>query len=87
MRRLICVCVVLIVGQALRAQTPLKTQAWHAVAGQIAVPTSSPSGTPVTVTMQAPGVDLTGAHITWETLGREPAFGQTFGALAEHWLE
>src|SRR5438093_5329273 len=25
MRRLICVCVVLIVGQALRAQTPLKT--------------------------------------------------------------
>jgi hypothetical protein len=64
----------------LAAQSPLKTQAWKAPANAtITVPTTvAPVGAPVTVSLQAPGLDLSGARITWEARDQEPAFGQTF---------
>jgi hypothetical protein len=61
------------------AQTPVRNQAWKPAAGQINVPSGiAPVGSPVTVSMQASGIDLTGARITWEARDQEPAMGQTF---------
>lgn len=59
------------------AQTSLKTQPWRAVQGTINVPSGAITG-PVTFSLQAPGVDLSTARITWETRDGEPAMGQTF---------
>ena len=76
----------------LAAQTPLGTQAWRAMPAQIIVPPGiTPVGSNVTVSMQAPGLDLTTARITWEANGQQPAFGQTF-TFAPHdngpqWVE
>jgi Glycosyl hydrolase family 9/Cellulase N-terminal ig-like domain len=61
----------------LAAQTSLKSQPWKSVQGQINVPSGTQSG-PITFTLQAPGVDLTGARITWETRDGEPCMGSTF---------
>ena len=61
----------------LAAQTSLKTQSWHSVAGTISAPTGVvPTGTPVSLTMTAPGIDLSNARITWEGREFEPAFAQ-----------
>jgi hypothetical protein len=61
----------------LAAQTSLKTQPWHSVAGSIAAPTGVvPTGTPVTLTMSAPGLDLSSARIAWEGRDQEPSFAQ-----------
>ena len=63
----------------LAAQTSLRAQPWQAVSAQIVVPPGIvPVGSNVTVSMQAPGLDLTGARITWEAHNQQPAFGQTF---------
>jgi hypothetical protein len=70
----------------LAAQTSLASQPWQAVPAQITVPSGVvPLGSNVTVTMQAPGLDLTTARITWEAnaVGTSqsyqiPSFGQTF---------
>jgi hypothetical protein len=63
----------------LAAQTSLGTQAWQAVPATITVPSGvTPVGSNVTVSMQAPGLDLTTARITWEANGQQPTFGQTF---------
>jgi hypothetical protein len=70
----------------LAAQTSLQTQAWQAVPAQLVVPSGVvPLGSNVTITMQAPGLDLTTARITWEAnaigstqASQIPAFGQTF---------
>jgi hypothetical protein len=70
----------------LAAQTSLQTQAWQAVPAQLMVPSGVvPLGSNVTVTMQAPGLDLTTARITWEANAcgsaqatQIPAFGQSF---------
>ena len=70
----------------LAAQTSLQTQAWQAVPAQLMVPSGVvPLGSNVTFTMQAPGLDLTTARITWEAnacgsaqASQIPAFGQTF---------
>jgi len=60
-------------------QTPTGSQSWKSVAGQITVPvTVTPVGSPVTISLQAPGLDLSGARITWEARDQEPAFGPTF---------
>jgi hypothetical protein len=63
----------------LAAQTSLRSQPWRPVAGQISLPSGGLQvGVPSTVSLQAPGIDLTGARITWELQGTEPCFGQTF---------
>jgi hypothetical protein len=62
----------------LAAQTGLKTQPWTPVAGQISVPSSASVGQPVTLTISAPGIDLTSARITWEGNGQDPIFGPSF---------
>ncbi len=62
----------------LAAQTSLKTQPWKSVSAQITVPTSvAPVGSPVTLTMQAPGLDLSGARIAWDARDQDSAFGQS----------
>lgn len=64
----------------LAAQQPAyRTQAWKAVTAQITVPTSVvPVGSNLTVSLQAPGLDLTSARITWEARDQQPVFGPTF---------
>jgi len=64
----------------LAAQTAYKTQAWKAPgSATITVPTSVvPVGSSVTATLQVPGMDLSGARVTWEARDQEPAFGSTF---------
>ena len=62
----------------LAAQGPYQTQPWQAPANaQInrAHLDRARSAQPVTVSLQAPGMDLTGARITWEARDQEPAFG------------
>jgi hypothetical protein len=76
----------------LAAQTSLATQPWQAVPAQITVPSGvTPVGSNVTVSMQATGLDLTTARITWEANGQQPAFGQTFtfapGDNGPQWVE
>jgi len=63
----------------LASQTSVASQAWKAVPAQIIVPTTiAPIGSNVTVSLQASGLDLTGARITWEARDQQPTFGQTF---------
>jgi hypothetical protein len=64
----------------LAAQTSAKSQTWKAPANaQIVVPTSVvPVGSPLTVSLKVPGLDLSSALITWEARDQEPAFGSTF---------
>lgn len=63
----------------LAAKTSLKSQSWQAVQGQIQLPSSVvPVGTNVTLSMSAPGIDLSGARITWEARDQEPAYGDSF---------
>jgi hypothetical protein len=76
----------------LAAQTPLKTQPWQAVPAQITVPSGvTPVGSNVTLSMQAPGLDLTTARITWEANGQQPTLGQSFtfapGNNGPQWVE
>ena len=64
----------------LAAQTAYRTQAWQAPGNaSITVPSATvPVGQAITVSLQAPGLDLSPARITWEARDQEPAFGQTF---------
>lgn len=60
----------------LAAATPAATQPWNSNASTINAPTADVTvGTPVTVTLSSPGMDLNGARIVWETGDVEPAFG------------
>ncbi len=61
------------------AQSGLKNQAWKSATGTISVPTSiAIVGSPVTVSLQASGIDLSNARITWEARDQEPAMGATY---------
>src|SRR5260370_30253953 len=63
----------------LAAQTSLKTQTWTYAAAQIQSPAGAPlQGSPVTVSLQVPGMDLNGARIVWEAQGADPAYGTSF---------
>jgi hypothetical protein len=63
----------------LAALTPLKTQPWSPPTAQIlGLPAQLTTGTPVTATLQVPGMDLNGARILWEANGHEPAYGETY---------
>jgi hypothetical protein len=63
----------------LASQTAAASQAWKSVPGQIVAPANVvPVGSPVTVSLQVPGIDLSGARIVWEARDQEPVFGSTF---------
>src|SRR5207249_1031997 len=63
----------------LAAQTSLKTQAWTFATAQLQSPTNAPlQGSPVTVSLQVPGLDLSGARIVWEAQGAQPAYGASY---------
>jgi hypothetical protein len=76
----------------LAALSPLKSQAWKPVAGTIkGIPATVSVGTPVTVSLDAPGMDLDGARIIWEAKGVSPAYGETYtftpGGYGAQWVE
>src|SRR5262249_54853758 len=58
----------------LAAQTPLKTQAWHSASASVVNLGTGADGR-ITLGMSAPGMDLSGARLTWDIVNREPAFG------------
>ncbi len=60
----------------LMAQTPLKTQPWKPVTGQITGLAADATG-PLTARLAAPGLDLSSARVVWEANAQEPAFGDT----------
>lgn len=74
------------------AQSSKKTQPWRPILGQI-VGLDQPitSGAPVTLSLSAPGLDLSTAQVLWEVRFLEPFFGNP-ASLApkfsgEHWIE
>jgi hypothetical protein len=63
----------------LASQTSSESGAWTAPAATIAVPsTVAPLNAPTTLSVQVPGMDLTGARIVWEGRDQQPAFGSTY---------
>jgi len=56
----------------------LKSQAWKAPTGQITVTPVDPTTGTVKFSLTAPGVDLTGAKVVWETRDAFPMMGDTF---------
>jgi Bacterial Ig domain len=59
--------------------TTTSRQAWTSVDAQIVAPTNTvPVGAPLTVTLQVPGMDISGARVVWEARDQEPAYGSTF---------
>lgn len=76
----------------LMARTPLKTQPWKSADASIAgVAPTVPAGTRIEAKLDAPGLDLDGARIVWETLNQQPVFGRTFSftptARGDSWIE
>jgi len=74
----------------LMAQTPLKSQPWKPVSGQIACNPETAGGNYI-AKVTAPGIDLSSARIVWEAKGRQPVIGQTFSFVPERigstWIE
>ncbi len=63
----------------LASLTSSETGAWTAPAATITVPSSvAPLNSPSTLSVQVPGMDLTGARIVWEGRDQQPAFGSTY---------
>ena len=63
----------------LAARTASAKPAWKSAPAQIAVPTTvARLDTPLTLTVQVPGLDLAGARIVWEARDQQPVFGSTF---------
>jgi hypothetical protein len=63
----------------LATRTTTQTQPWKSGAAQITAPTNvALLNAPVTLTVQAPGFDLTDARIVWEARDQEPAFGPPY---------
>jgi len=63
----------------LASLTSSETGAWTAPAATITVPgTVAALNAPVTLSVQVPGMDLTGARIVWEGRDQQPAFGSTY---------
>jgi hypothetical protein len=59
--------------------TASATVPWTSVPAQIAIPAGVASlETPMTVTVQVPGMDIGSARIVWEARDQEPEFGSTF---------
>jgi len=58
--------------------TSASSKPWKPVAGKITAPSEALINTPMNATLQAPGMDLTGARIVWEARDQEPHYGSTF---------
>lgn len=77
----------------LAARTPAATQSWAGAAGVITLPSTwLPAGEPVTATLSAPGLDLSGARVVWEASGQEPhldgdSWTFTAASVGVHWVE
>ena len=77
----------------LAATSSLRDQKWKSAPAQIIAPQGHPAAwRPVTVTLQATGLDLTGAEILWEAQDQEPTFGGpaftfTPAKSGEQWVE
>ena len=74
------------------AQSPVKAQSWRAVQGEIlGLPSQIKAKQPISVSLFAPGVDLSKAQVTWEVRFMEPGLGNpyTFAPLfpGDHWIE
>ncbi len=70
----------LISAATLATLTAAKSTAWKpATTLQIVVPTGiAPVGTPLTLSLNAAGLDVTGARIVWEARDQEPDYGATY---------
>jgi hypothetical protein len=65
---------------------------WTAPVATITVPSATvPLNTPLALTVQVPGLDLTGSRIVWEGRDQQPAFGSTFVVTpvnnGDQWVE
>ncbi len=65
---------------------------WKAPQATIGVPSAvAPLNTPLTLTVQVPGLDLAGARIVWEARDQQPAFGSTYAVTpvnnGDQWVE
>ena len=72
--------------------TSAATQSWSsASAGISGLPTKSSVGSPVTASIQVPGMDLSNARIVWEARGQEPSFDSAFtfapSNMGTQWVE
>ena len=82
----------LVASATLAAQTSLKSQPWKSAAGSIGgLPAQLASGTSVTASLSAPGLDLSNATVVWEAAGQPAAYGPTFtftpSGQGEQWVE
>ncbi len=63
----------------LAALTATKSQTWKSANATITTPSSTVAvGQPTTITLQVPGMDLSGARVIWEGRDQEPSFGSSF---------
>ena len=73
--------------------TPVKTQAWASVNGQILAPAEAPPNFPVTCRLATPGpgLDPAAAQVVWEAQAQEPAFATSFTFVpttnGTYWIE
>jgi Glycosyl hydrolase family 9/Cellulase N-terminal ig-like domain len=76
----------------LASMTTSATGAWTAPAATITVPSASVLlNAPITLTVQVPGMSLTGARVVWEGRDQQPAFGSTYTFVpvngGDQWVE
>jgi hypothetical protein len=60
------------------ASTPAAAQPWRAASASISLPNAYvPANSPVSVSLNSAGLDLSAARIVWEANGQEPSIGGT----------
>jgi hypothetical protein len=74
----------LLAASALVAPTAAQSTPWTSGTAIINVPSAGAIvGTPITLTVQSPGLDLAGARIVWEGRDQDPAFGASWTFTAK----
>jgi len=74
------------------AQTATASLPWKVTStATIVAPSTASVGSTITLSVNAGSIDLTGARITWEAQGQQPAFGTTFSVkpttAGSNWAE
>lgn len=74
------------------AQSSKAQQQWRSVEGQIVgLPNSVQAGTTISLTLLAPGIDLSDADIVWEVQYLQPGIGNSYSLTPRHsgthWIE